>query len=115
MALKRFAGNARMSSAVLHGNTLYTKGVTPQNTDAGVEDQTRDVLNQIDDILNAAGTSKENVIKVQIWLSDIAEFDRMNSVYDAWISKGNEPVRACVEAKLANPAMKVEIQVEAAV
>lgn len=114
MTLKRYSGNSRMSSAVQHGSTLYTKGVTPRKTDAEIEDQTSDVLEQIDDILQIAGTSRAYVFKVMIWLSSIDDFERMNSVYDAWLSKGNEPVRACVEARLANPAMKVEIQVEAA-
>lgn len=114
MGLKRYPSNARMNAAVAYGKTLYTKAVTPLNADAGIEAQTKDVLDQIDDLLSAAGSGRDKVVKVMIWLSDIADFDGMNSIYDPWIAKGNEPVRACVEARLANPKMKVEIQVEAA-
>ena len=41
-------------------------------------------------------------------------FDQLNEVWGQWVDKQNAPVRACVEARLANPAMLVEIQVTAA-
>ena len=115
MTIRRMAGNARMSNAVIYNGITYTKGVTPIDINAGIEDQTRDVLDQIDTILSDAGTSKEKALKVMIWITDMRDFDAMNSVYDAWISAGNKPVRACVETTLAVRDMKVEIQVEAAV
>ena len=49
-----------------------------------------------------------------IWLTDIGTFQEMNAVWDAWVSPGNAPARATVEAKLAAPAFKVEIAVIAA-
>ena len=42
-------------------------------------------------------------------LNNIADFAAMNSVYDAWIDPANPPARACIEARLAHPALKVEI------
>ena len=50
-----------------------------------------------------------------IYLSDIRTFDEMNAVWDAWVSPGNTPARATVEARLANPKYLVEIAVIAAV
>ena len=50
-----------------------------------------------------------------IWLSDIATFNEMNEVWDAWVVEGATPVRACVEAKLASPKFAVEIQLTAAI
>ncbi|MEO3386390.1 RidA family protein [Mesorhizobium sp. CAU 1741] len=114
MALQRYPGNKRMSAAVAHGDTLYLKGVTPRDTDGEIETQTQDVLDQIDALLLDAGSGRDKVVKVMIWITDIRNFERMNSVYDQWIVAGSEPVRACVEARLADPKMKVEIQVEAA-
>ena len=49
-----------------------------------------------------------------IWLADIGTFDEMNGVWDAWVTPGSPPARACVEARLAAPQFTVEIGVIAA-
>jgi enamine deaminase RidA (YjgF/YER057c/UK114 family) len=53
-------------------------------------------------------------LKANIWLTDIGTWAEMNAVWDAWVSPGNPPARATVEAKLANTKATVEIMVEAA-
>jgi enamine deaminase RidA (YjgF/YER057c/UK114 family) len=53
-------------------------------------------------------------IAANIWITDMANFAEMNAVWDAWVSPGNTPARATVEAKLASPDYKVEIMVVAA-
>ena len=51
----------------------------------------------------------------QVWLKDITrDFKEMNTAWNEWVGKSDKPVRATVEAKLATPAMLVEIQVTAA-
>ena len=62
-----------------------------------------------------AGTDKTKIIRAQIWITDMGRFNEMNAVWDAWVSPGNAPARACVESKLATPDFDVEIMVEAAV
>jgi enamine deaminase RidA (YjgF/YER057c/UK114 family) len=79
-----------------------------------VKAQTEAVLKKIDDLLGAAGSSKANLLSTVIYLSDIRTFDEMNAVWDAWVSPGNTPARATVEARLANPKYLVEIMVTAA-
>jgi enamine deaminase RidA (YjgF/YER057c/UK114 family) len=49
-----------------------------------------------------------------IWLADIADFEAMNAVWDAWVDKANPPARATSEGKLASPEYLVEIIVVAA-
>ncbi|MDF2689182.1 MAG: hypothetical protein K0Q80_2147, partial [Microvirga sp.] len=49
-----------------------------------------------------------------IWLADIAFYDEMNTVWDAWVIPGQAPARVCVESRLADPDYKLEIQVTAA-
>jgi enamine deaminase RidA (YjgF/YER057c/UK114 family) len=66
-------------------------------------------------LLAQAGTDKTKLIRAQVWITDMSRFAEMNAVWDAWVSPGNTPARACVEAKLATPAFDVEIMVEAAV
>ena len=62
-------------------------------------------------ILADAGVSKADALYAYIWLPDIGDFDAMNAVWDKWLAPGSAPARATVEAKLADPALKVEIQV----
>jgi enamine deaminase RidA (YjgF/YER057c/UK114 family) len=54
------------------------------------------------------------LLSANIWITDMAHFQEMNAVWDAWVSPGNTPARATVEAKLATPDYKVEIMVVAA-
>ena len=113
--IKRLTPGPRMSQAVIHGNTVYLAGQVAQQTPgASVAEQTRDIVAAIDRLLAEAGTSKERLLSATIWLADIAAFNEMNGVWDAWVAPGNTPARACVEAKLAAPQFTVEIGVIAA-
>ncbi len=72
------------------------------------------MLDAVDRLLAEAGTDKTRILSATIYLADIRSFAQMNSVWDAWVPQGHTPARATVEAKLAAPAYKVEIQVIAA-
>ena len=115
MSTKRLHVGRRMAQAVIHAGIVYRAGQVAQNA-AGesVTEQTKDVLDIIDDLLAQAGTDKSRLLTAQIWLTDIAAFDEMNAVWDAWLSPDNPPARACVEARLARPQFSVEIMVTAA-
>ena len=115
MALKRIQVGERMSQAVIHGNTVYTAGQVALGAPGeSAADQTRDILSRIDALLSEAGTEKSKLISATIWLSDMSTFNEMNDVWDAWVTPGNTPARACVESKLAAPQFTVEIGVIAA-
>ena len=115
MSIQRFEIGPRMSQCVVHGDTVYTAGQVAQGArGASVAEQTRDILAAIDQLLAQAGTDKSKLLTANIWLTDIATFDQMNQVWDAWVTPGNPPARACVESKLAHPDYKVEIMVTAA-
>ena len=104
-----------MSQAVVHGDTVYLAGqVAKQAAGKSVTEQTRDILQIIDGLLAKAGTDKSKLLQAQIYLTDIARFDEMNKVWEAWVSPGNTPARATIEAKLAAPQYTVEIMVVAA-
>ena len=116
MTLKRIDAGKRMSSAVIHGGKVYLAGfVAEAAAGKSVTEQTRDILGQIDTVLKKAGTSKTNIIKANIWLTDIKTFNDMNAAWDAWVVPGQTPARATVESKLAAPGLDVEIMVEAAI
>jgi len=115
MSTERKHVGQRMSQIVAHGGIVYLAGQVAQNAGGRpVAEQTRDILNTIDQLLKEAGTDKSRLLAAQIWLADISTFDEMNEVWDAWVSPGNAPARACVEAKLAKPHFTVEIMVTAA-
>lgn len=113
--IKRLEVGPRMSQAVVHGNTVYLAGQVADDPSADVAGQTRQVLASIDKLLAAAGSDKTRILSATIYLSNIGTFAQMNSEWDAWVPKGHTPARATVEAKLAAPQYKVEIQVVAAV
>ena len=114
MSIQRHEVGARMSKAVVHGNTVYLAGIVADGAKGkSVTEQTKDILAQIDGLLAKAGSDKSKLLTANIWITDMANFAEMNAVWDTWVSPGNTPARATVEAKLAAPDYKVEIMVVA--
>ena len=104
-----------MSKAVVHGTTVYLAGqVADKSAGKSVAEQTKEILSIIDALLREAGTDKTRLLSASIWLTDISTFAEMNGEWDRWVSPGNTPARATVEAKLAAPQFKVEIAAIAA-
>lgn len=114
MSIERIKVGSRMSQAVIHGDTVYLAGQVADDTSADVAGQTRQILAKIDGLLREAGTDKAKILSANVWLSDISTFNQMNEVWDAWVTPGSPPARACVESKLAAPQYTVEIMVVAA-
>ncbi|HZY99255.1 MAG TPA: RidA family protein [Candidatus Baltobacteraceae bacterium] len=112
--IERIEPGPRMSKAVVHNGTVYTAGQVAGDTSADAAGQTQQILAKIDGILAAAGSDKSRVLYATVWLADIASYDAMNAVWDAWIAPGNAPARATAEARLAGPQYAVEIAVIAA-
>lgn len=112
--IDRLGKNQRMSQIVVHGDTVLLSGQVAKDTSADVSGQTQQVLTQIDELLAQVSCSKSDLLSANIWLSDIKDFQLMNTVWDAWVDTQHPPVRACVEAKLARAELAVEIQVTAA-
>jgi enamine deaminase RidA (YjgF/YER057c/UK114 family) len=115
MTIQRFDTGPRMSQVVVHGNTVYLAGVVASKA-AGesVTKQTQEVLSIIDSHLAKAGSDKSKLLTATIYLTDMKTFAEMNAVWDGWVSAGNTPARATVEARLAAPRYNVEIMITAA-
>ena len=115
MTIQRHEAGPRMSKAVVRGDTVYLAGIVADAPKGkGMAEQTKSILSQIDGFLAQAGTDKSKLLSANIWITDMAKFAEMNAVWDAWVSSGNTPARATVEAKLASPDYLVEIMVVAA-
>jgi enamine deaminase RidA (YjgF/YER057c/UK114 family) len=114
MTIQRINIGKRLSEAVVHGNTVYLAGEVPDDGTKDIGGQTEEVLAKIEKILKQVGSDKTKILSAQIFLPDMKDFAGMNAVWEKWVVAGQTPARATVEAKLANPAYKVEIMVVAA-
>jgi len=115
MAIQRQLTNERMSQIVSHNGTVYLAGQVGDDMSAGIEQQTRETLANIERLLDLAGTDKSHLLSVTIYLKDIdAHFEGMNAVWDKWLPKGVAPARATVESKLCEPEILIELSVVAA-
>ncbi|MCV2880728.1 RidA family protein [Actibacterium sp. XHP0104] len=114
MTISRLNPGPRMSEAVRAGNIVFLAGQIPDDLSADIETQTRQVLDGIDQVMAELGGSKSDVVSVQVWLTDMADFPGMNAVWDAWVDKGNPPARATCGVALARPGMRVEMVAVAA-
>ena len=115
MTIERKEVGPRMSQIVIHGDTVYLAGIVAHaNKGKSVTEQTKEILATIDKYLAQAGSDKSKLLRANLWITDMTNFAEMNAVWDAWVTPGHTPARACVEAKLASPDYKVEIMVVAA-
>ena len=101
MTIERRNVGKRLSDLVIYapppgGRLVYLAGQVAEDPSADITAQTRSVLKQIDRLL-----------------ADKKDYAAMNAVWDAWVPQGETPARATVEARLANPAYRVEMQVVA--
>lgn len=101
-----------ISKVVERGRMIYVSGVTPEPA-GDVTAQTRQVLERIDRLLAVAGTDKSRLLTAQVWLKDMGDFEAHNTAWNDWVDRANPPVRACVQAELWRPEMRVEIMVTA--
>ena len=113
MGIRRIESGARMSQAVVANGVIYLAGQVANDTAADVEGQTRQVLAEIDRLLALAGSDKRHILTANVYLADIGSFADMNRAWDAWVAADAKPARATLEAKLAAPAYRVEVQVTA--
>lgn len=98
------------------GDFVYTAGqvgVDPETGELagpGIEEQTRQVMENLKMVLEAAGSSMDKVFKCLVFITDMKDFQAMNEVYKTYFP-GNKPARSCVQvAALASPDMIVEIE-----
>ena len=111
--ITRLHTSQRMSQIVKHNGIVYLAGQVGE-VGTSVKEQTLHCLAQIEILLAEAGSNKEHILQAIIWLDDMADFAQMNEVWDAWMRNGHAPARACGQAALARPELKVEIIITAA-
>ena len=118
MTIERRNVGPRLSDLVIFAPApgqrfVYLAGQVAEDPKQGITGQVQSVLAQIDRLLAEAGTDKRRILSATIYLPSMADYAAMNAVWDAWVPQGDTPARATVEARLANPEYKVEIQLVA--
>ena len=103
------------NQAVLSGNTLYTSGqiaINPENGDlviANIKAETKQVMENMKEVLLAAGMTFENVVKSSIFISDMHNFSEINEVYGMYFNNETAPARETVEVANLPKFVNVEI------
>lgn len=107
------------SQAVLAGNTLYVSGQIPLNPESGelvmnsIEEQTKQVMENLNAVLSEIGMSFDNVVKATIFITDMNDFAKINGVYGNYFSENNAPARETVQVSRLPKDVNVEISVVA--
>ena len=103
------------NQAVLSGDTLYTSGQIAFNPETGelvlnnIQDETKQVMENMKAVLSAAGMSFENVVKTSIFISDMNNFALINEVYGSYFDEATAPARETVEVACLPKNVNVEI------
>jgi len=104
------------SQAVWAGDTLYSSGqiaidpATGNLVGPSIEEQTKQVMKNIGEILKAAGLTYANVVKTTVFITDMASFGTVNQIYGEYF-KENAPARSCVEVKSLPKGALIEVEV----
>ena len=91
------------SQAIYAGSYVFVSGqiaidpATSKLAGSSIEDQTKQVLKNIEAILNAQGLTFENVVKTEVYLKDLNDFQAMNGIYAEKFTFAAKPARATVQ------------------
>jgi len=103
------------NQATLAGNTLYVSGQIAIDPDTGqlltddIETETRRVMDNLQAIVEAAGSSMEQVLKCEVFVNDMENFGRINTVYATYFDEATAPARALVQVTNLPKYVNVEI------
>jgi enamine deaminase RidA (YjgF/YER057c/UK114 family) len=113
--IRRFHVGKRMSEMAVHNGTVYLAGQVADDASQDIRGQAAQVLAAIDRLLAEAGSDRSRILRAEIFLADLdRDFAAMNEVWEAWVTPGQTPPRATVQARLAKPEWKIEVVVTAA-
>jgi Putative translation initiation inhibitor, yjgF family len=111
MTIVRHESSEILSDVVEANGFVFTAGVVAHDPSEDAKGQTEQILKEIDRLLGLCGTDKSKIVSATIWVTDIRNRDQVNVAWRAWTGGKDLPARACVEAKLADPRLLVEIAV----
>ena len=111
--IQRIGDSVRWSDVVIHAGVARWVEVASEMT-ADARGQIGQVFGQIDVTLEQIGSSRNRLLQILIYLSDLDDAPILNELWDAWVPRGHAPIRACVQAGLGKGCL-VEMIISAAV
>lgn len=112
--IRRLETSRKLSRVVVHNGIVYLSGITARDRNKDTQEQTLDVLEQIEALLELGGSSKRHLLSAEIWIKDIQkDFALVNSLYETWVPEGYAPVRAACSAHMSADDVKIEIWITA--
>ena len=106
--IERMHGTGRMSRIVIHGDTVYLCGQVGTAGDS-VADQTRQILEKIEGLLDEAGSDKTKILQAIIWLASMDDFAEMN---EAYATRFAAPPPARTTVGVAALPMNAQVEIE---
>ncbi|RKL62303.1 RidA family protein [Thermoanaerobacteraceae bacterium SP2] len=103
------------SQAVKSGGFLFASGQIPINpatgqiVDGGIEEQTKQVLENVKGLLESLGASMDNIVKTTLFITDMNDFVTINDIYSGYFKK-SPPARSCVEVSRLPKDVKIEME-----
>jgi enamine deaminase RidA (YjgF/YER057c/UK114 family) len=112
--IERSGTTRRYSDYTTHNGVIYLVEVPP-NPEGDIREQTKQMLDSVQNYLEQAGSGKDCLLMATIYLCDMEnDYAAMNEIWDAWVPEGTAPARACVEVtRLAHKGYKIEIAITA--
>ena len=115
MTIQHLHTQARFSEATIHNGVVYLAGQLANDFSGDITQQTQETLQMIDQFLADANSDKSRILSATIYLKDIEQhYSAMNTVWDDWLKNVKAPPRTCIESKLYDPNVLVEITIIAA-
>lgn len=103
------------SQATKFGNLIFTSGIIPVDPNTGeivkggIEEQTQQVMTSLQNLVEASGSSLENIIKTTVFIKDMNDFSKINTIYAKYFPT-NPPSRSCVEVARLPKDVLIEIE-----
>lgn len=114
MTIQRMHVSKRFSEIAISGQLVHLAGQLASDLNLDIKGQTQQTFDIIDQFLADAGTDKSHIMSVTIYLKNIEQdYAAFNEVWDAWVANIEALPRTCVEAKLYDPKVLVELTVVA--
>lgn len=114
MTIHRINPTKRWSDVTVFNGIAHFVEVAETDTSADAKGQVQQIFDQAEQVLASVDSDKTRILSVTVYVTDFANFDALNEVWDNWFVEGTAPSRACVKVELADPNLLVEMAFVAA-
>ncbi len=113
--IRRIRANQAFSEVVVFNNIAHISGQVDYRQSRTVQDQAARIFAFIDQLLAEAGTCKENLLHVNVYLANPGDFEEMNREWKRWLDTENVPARTVLQSQFSNPGWLIKVSAVAAV